>query len=88
VKIPCTYFHPDLSINLETTGTVYSRPEASRDCSEPTVTKRKIARNLTPKFVEIPQAVDLPLPRTDRQIDRQADGRMDVAFHMRLSFIY
>lgn len=26
VKIPCTYFHPDLSINLGSTATVYLRP--------------------------------------------------------------
>jgi len=26
VKILCTYFHPDLSINLESTATVYLRP--------------------------------------------------------------
>jgi len=26
VKTPCTYFHPDLSINLESTAAVYLRP--------------------------------------------------------------
>jgi hypothetical protein len=35
-----------------------------------------IARNLTPNFMEIPRT------------DRQTDGRMDVVFQMRRSFIY